>query len=347
MRRVVVAGAFGFFGRAALERLRADGLQPLAASRQARGDLQLDVEDPASIRRALRSGDVVIDAAGPFQLRTMTLVETAIEVGFDLVDLSDSLDYAPAVAARAARFETAGIAVLTSCSSTSAITAALTRLSGIVEPESLSVFLAPATRETANAGTSRSLLHSLGRPIRVWRDGRLVADVGWRASRAFDFPQPVGRVCGYLMETVDAILLPRVWPSLREVSFWVDSRSALLNSLFALAARHRTVRFFVSALAGAGRTIARRLGATSGGLAVDVAARRLRAGYAITAGRRSYLSAVAPAVLAARALAEDRFGRRGFVAPDAYVDSDELVAYLRALGMVCGPINVEHRNERL
>ena len=35
-------------------------------------------------------------------------------------------------------------------------------------------------------------------------------------------PGPVGLVCGRLFETADAVYLPRIWPSLREVDMVVD-----------------------------------------------------------------------------------------------------------------------------
>src|SRR5260370_30049982 len=102
MRRIVVAGGLGFFGRTAAERLRADGAQPLIAARRPGADLRLDVEDPASLRAALRPGDVVLDIVGPFQDRTTALAEAVLEIGCDLVDIADSRAYvAPLYALRA------------------------------------------------------------------------------------------------------------------------------------------------------------------------------------------------------------------------------------------------------
>ena len=90
MRRILVAGGFGFFGSAVVAALRAEGLAPLVASRRVGADIVMDVEDREGISRSLRSGDVVIDAVGPFQQRSMRLVEAAAAMGFDLVDLADS-----------------------------------------------------------------------------------------------------------------------------------------------------------------------------------------------------------------------------------------------------------------
>ncbi|MBI1901740.1 MAG: saccharopine dehydrogenase NADP-binding domain-containing protein, partial [Planctomycetia bacterium] len=69
------------------------GHAPLVASRRAGADLVLDAEDPASLRAALRPGDVILDAAGPFQRRSTALVEAAIDRRCDVVDLADGLHY--------------------------------------------------------------------------------------------------------------------------------------------------------------------------------------------------------------------------------------------------------------
>lgn len=55
----------------------------------------------------------------------------------------------------------------------------------------------------------------------------------------------------------------------------------------------------------------------------------------VFAPRRSYLAAVSPAVLAIRAIASGRFTERGRVPHDRHVDPDELIAYLRRLGIEC------------
>src|SRR6185295_9533189 len=143
MRRIVVLGGTGFFGAAAVERLRADGLQPLIATMHGQADLRLDVNSRASIKSALRPFDVVVDAVGPFQTRSTALIEAAIETGIDVVDLSDSLEYAEKIEGLRLRIEAAGIRVLTSCSSVSAISAAAVHLSGFEKPVRLSVCLSP------------------------------------------------------------------------------------------------------------------------------------------------------------------------------------------------------------
>jgi len=333
-RRIVVLGAGGFFGSVATERLVAEGLTPVRSSRRPGiFELPIDASDPGSIRSRLRSGDIVLDAAGPFQNRNTALVEAAIEVGFDVVDLSDSLAYAGRILAIRGRIDRAGVRILTSCSAVSAVSAALVRLSGIREPVRVSVFLAPASRATANPGTIRSFLGSVGRPVSVWRDGRLVSRVGWRTSRPFPWP---GRrdARAFLTESADALLLPEGWPSVRAVDFWVDTQLPLANALLLTAARTPGGPALVGRLSVVGPAVARRLGATGGGFGVEVEApdggvlRRVLSGSA-----QSYLIAVAPAALAVRALAAGRFHEVGLVAVDRQTDPDELVRYLATAGI--------------
>lgn len=335
MKRVIVVGGFGFFGGAVVELLRAIGVAPLIASRRATADLQIDAEDPASLRAGLRREDIVVDTAGPFQNRTTALVEAAMDIRFDVIDISDSLDYTLRVDALRPRIEETGIRVLTSCSSVSTVVAALVRRSGVQDPVRVSVFLSPAAKETASSGTGGSLQHSLGRTIRVLRGGRLVSAVGWRESRPFQMPPPIGRACGYLMESVHALTLPRIWPSLREADFWVDSRVPGLNLVFSLAARVPVMRWIVSRLQSRGLVVARLLGSKAGGMLVEIEGAGAVAQAILVARRRSYLVAVAPAVLVARALSEGRFEPRGLVPHDRHVDPEELVGYLSNLGVTC------------
>jgi saccharopine dehydrogenase-like NADP-dependent oxidoreductase len=334
VRRVVVLGGTGFFGAAAVERLRADGLEPLVAARHGIAELRLDVSSRASIKAALRPFDVVVDAVGPYQSRSTALIEAAIEIGFDVIDLSDSLEYAEKVEGLRLRIEAAGIRVLTSCSSVSAISAAAVRLSGFTNPVRLAVFLSPATRFTANPGTSRSLLNSLGAPIRVFRGGRLVRVLGWREARAFRMPLPLGRTRGFLCESADGFLLPRVWPSLRRVDFYVHSGAPLLDGTLSLASRSGALRRLIARTLPASLVFARLFGSQTGCLAFEVEdAEGSLWSLALVSSKRGYFTAVAPAVLAARAIAQGRFDPQGFVPPDRQVDPAALLEYLVRLGV--------------
>lgn len=334
MRRIVVLGGSGFFGAAAVEQLRAKGAAVMSASRRPEADLRLDVEEPASLRAALDEGDVVIDTVGPFQNRTTALVEAALEIGFDLIDISDSLAYVTMLYKLQERIDASGIRVLTACSSLSAVSAAMVRRSGVDDPVRVTEVLVPATRYTANPGSGGSLLRSVGHPIRVLREGRLVTQTGWCESGVFQLPPPIGTIHGYLCESPDAVTLPRIWPEVRTVEFYVDSQVPGFNTTFALAARSRPIRRLVARLQSAGLQLARFLGSRSGCLALEVEGSDGSVTRCALVGKdKGYLTPIAPAVLAAQAIAEGRFEGCGLLLPHQYVEPGELFDYLSSLGI--------------
>ena len=331
MKRIVVLGGLGFFGRTVIEQLKILGISTMIAARRAAADIQVDANEPVSIRTSFSAGDLVIDAAGPFQKRSMALLEAAIEIGFDLVDLNDNLRYAEQVLALEGSIARAGICVLSSASSVSAVAAAIVRQSKVKTPVRVTGFLAPASRHTANRGSALSLIQSVGRPVRALRDGRLQTIRGWSETRRFAMPDPVGLVCGRLFETADAVYLPRIWPSLREVDMVVDPNTPGVNTLLWLAARLPRFRRLLERQVRLGTWISTTIGSTAGGIGYEIEdASGDVARFAIFSGKNSFVTAVAPAVLATRAIVDGRLQSTGLVLPDRHVDPAELVAYLRS-----------------
>lgn len=324
----MLLGGSGFFGSAIAQALRERGFEPHAPSHA-----EADVENADSLISALQARDVVIDAAGPFHRRTTKLLEVAIRAGFDVIDLCDNLDYALTVQAMDARLKAAGVRVLTSCSAVSAVTAAAVSKSGIADPIRVSVCLLPASRDSSSSGTAASLFRSLTRPIRELRDGQLTATTGWSRSRAFKVPLRRGVVRGYLAESADAVTLPRAWPSLRDVDFFVDTQALGMNRLIATAQRVPAGGQLLERLAPVGLPLTRLLGSHSGGYVVEVAGQDALVATALVAPRRSYLAAVLPATLAAKSMAGGELPLAGVVPADRLCDSDELFAELQKAGI--------------
>ena len=327
MRRVLVVGA-GFFGGLVAARLAAVGVTPLVASRRSQtAALRLDAEDESSLRAVLQPGDVVVDTAGPFAMRTTRLVRVAMERGCDVIDLAESLAWGEAILALSDRVRDANIRVYPACSAVAAVAGAAVRASRIAAPESVDLFLAPASAETASPATVQSFAGSLGRPIRTLRDGRLTEVRGYGKTRRF----PGSHRAGGLVESAAAVLLLRSWPSLRRVEFWVDPNAPLARVSLTLAAR-------VPPLAALARAVAPRFGAgpfgrRDGAFAVMVRDASRAASYTFSAARRSYLIAVEPAVMVAETLATGAAPAPGLILPHAQVDPDALFARLLSLGI--------------
>jgi saccharopine dehydrogenase-like NADP-dependent oxidoreductase len=327
--RIIVAGASGFFGSEVMQLLRAGGSVALAASRRPGSDVRLDVEDRASIRDALRAGDVVVDAAGPFHERTTVLIEEAIAIGFDVVDLCDNLAYARRVAALDAPARERRVRLLNGCSSVSVLSALALGLSEIREPAIAHGFLAPATRRTANRGAVESFLSSVGNTIEVWRGGAWQRTRGWAQSRAF---ASIGR-CGRLVESADSFTLPRIFPSLRDVDFWVDPNVRGSRPLLALASRVRPVVLLVSVFVEYGAHLGKFLGSGSGMLAYEVEGVDGDRAAVMWTGRDSFLMAAIPAALAAERLAAGGFDGAGVIPPDRQISGPAVLEALARHGI--------------
>jgi hypothetical protein len=325
VNRIIVAGALGFFGSMVVRILRDHGSTPLLASRQYGGDLVLDVENRPSIRAAIHPHDVIVDATAPFQKRSATLIDEAIALGADVIDLSDSLGYATLIATRAEAARERGVRILNGCSAVSVLSAFAIERSGFRNPTALHGFLAPATRRTANRGATESLLASVGQTIHVLRAGKLHAARGWSEAREFAAIRRRGR----LMEMADTITLPRVYPSLREVDFWVDPNVPGAGLLLPWIAR-------VPALARYGRPLARIFGSSKGILAYEIEGPANERTTVVFTGRESFLTAAIPAALAARRLASAEPCPPGIVPVDRHVDGDALAAALTRYGVCIG-----------
>jgi hypothetical protein len=314
MKRVVVLGGSGFFGRLILEKLTAAGLKPLAASRS-KGDLRIDANDPASIRAVLKPRDLVVDAAGPFHKRTVALIEAARTIGFDVIDLSDSFDYSKKIYDMEAPISAAGIRVLTACSVLSTISAMVLAASGLTEPRRLSAYIVPPSGKTASHGSASSMITSL---------------LG--TSRSFRFPNQLGRRWGLMIKTVDSITLPRVYPTLRTTQAVIDTRIWSMNVLLAIASRFGAIRRVMERYEPTIVDVIRRFGPKHGVVAYEIASVQANK-YVVFSGEKTYMLSVLPAIHAAIAIEKGRFSHRGLVAPPDHIDAAELFEAVKSEGI--------------
>ncbi len=334
MKRIVVAGGLGFFGSAITRHLRNAGFNPLIGSRQKSADLQLDVENRGSLKSSLKKGDVVIDAVGPFQTRSDTLLHSAMEMGFDVVDISDSLSYASGVLDLEDDIAASGIRFLTACSTVSTVSAAAIRLSSIQDPTHFRGILVPSTRQSAVKGSASSFMASIGRPIHTRQDGALVTQPGFGRSTVHGFPPPLGQRRGFLVEMADSITLPRIWKGLRTVEYFIDPHVPGLSSLLRLASKSPSMRRIVESTLPLGVSLCRFMGSPHGGVGFTIEGKGdKRVTISILSTQDAYITAVLPVALAVeRLVRQEDDVPPGVVRHDRHVDPERLMAELENHG---------------
>ena len=234
--KVLVIGGAGYFGRLLADDLRRyTRCEPVIASRHS--SVKADLSDRSSLEAALSGVKIAVCAAGPFQRIPTSLAELCLERGIHYIDLADDRGFVQRVRALA---ENRGspAAVCTGWSTVSALSGAMAALAteGMSSVDSIYIHMAPGNRGARRVGTIASLLHSVGRPFTVLRDGRPRSVAGWSEPREFRFPSPVGVRRGYLIDVPDHELFPEYFNA-RTVEFRAGSELAILNGCLSLLRR--------------------------------------------------------------------------------------------------------------
>ncbi len=181
-------------GRRIVQVLEQGGVEAQVAGR--RGPILANVHAPAPFLETLTSGDVVIDAVGPYLHDPRLLVQGCLERGAHYIDLSESPEFQASV--RAALQDWSGTprsAIATGCSTIPAMADALMSL--IERPgDDIArrvVWLSMGTRNPVSAALMYSLLRPLGRRHRHgrwWRELRTCRLGDGRTPKNGSYPAP-------------------------------------------------------------------------------------------------------------------------------------------------------------
>ncbi|MBX7213104.1 MAG: saccharopine dehydrogenase NADP-binding domain-containing protein [Thermoflexales bacterium] len=345
--KVLVLGGYGVFGSQICDALARDANLALTVAGRdpARGErfaaslganfARLDATDPASLRAALAATDLVINTAGPFQIRGYELPELCIQGGRAYVDIGDGRGYVEGFGALDAAARAAGVFVCTGASSSPAITAAL--LESLL-PElgtlcSVRVALSAGNKNRPGLATITSILSYVGAPVRVWEEGAWVTHRGWTMGTNEQFPAPVGRRRVQLCDTAELGLFPARYGAARVV-FRAGVELNLFNdAIGALGGLRRLVPAFHPDRLAAPLTrlsdLFKAFGSLAGAVAVwatDADGRER--GAAVVAPRNGPRVASSPAVLLARDLAAGRITQAGAFQGMGLLSVDALAAFL-------------------
>jgi hypothetical protein len=235
-QRVLILGAYGFFGGIIAEKLaRAPGVELLLAGRDAsrvtalayriglravdaRALDAMDAKLPTLLRKL--GVNVVIHTAGPFQGQKYAVAAACIQARAHYLDLADGRDFVTGIA----RFDTAargaGVCVFSGVSTLPALSSAVVdqHRASFKRLDSISIGISSGAKLPGMA-TVRSVLGYCGKPIRVWENGAWTQTRGWLDRRTFTFPKPVGARLLGRCDVPDLELMPQRYDGVRTVSF--------------------------------------------------------------------------------------------------------------------------------
>jgi saccharopine dehydrogenase-like NADP-dependent oxidoreductase len=253
--RVVLLGAGGIFGNRLARRLAGDGrfelvlagrthavLQELAGELRnaAGGGVTIAVldalADDFATRLASLRAQLVIHAAGPFQLQDYRVAQACLDCGSHYVDLADGRDFVAGITRLDAAARSAGRLVASGASSVPALSSAVVDawMSRFARLDRIESAISPGNRTPRGDATVASILGYCGRPIRVWRDARWQVAHGWMGTRRVRLAN-ARRLVG-ICDVPDLELFPQRYPGVRTVQFRAGLELPLLHGGTWLAA---------------------------------------------------------------------------------------------------------------
>src|SRR5215813_1808124 len=307
MTKILVIGGRGYFGRLLIDDLlRNSDSELVVASRQAFRSSRFetvvaDLRDPDSLERALTGVKIAICVAGPYQNFPTTLAELCLSRGIHYIDLADDRVFVKKIRSLASDHKN-DASVCTGWSTVSALSGLLAGIAsdGMTGIDSIHIQMAPGNRGARHTATIASLMHSVGQPFIICRDGKSQCVVGWSEPREFVFPSPVGKRQGYLVDVPDHEIFPRLFDA-RTVEFRASSELQILNQCLSLLQRTRRNWVSSSGLLQRAAGLMSRIGHDWGAIGVEVAGDVVRK-VCIVADSRGERIAVMPASVMVAAL---------------------------------------------
>ena len=361
MKSIMIVGASGVFGSRLVEQLAAGSYDLILAGRDARKAADLmatlrarntpvrfeifDRTKPDTVRLRALGPLVIVDAAGPFQNSSLALAEAAIAAGIHYVDLADARDFVARIHELSDGARAAGVTVISGASSTPALSHAVIdqMVRGWSRIDSILVAISPGNRAPRGVSVVSAILSHVGKPVKVFREGRMSEAFGWSLNEKIEIAG-VGTRHVALCDTPDLDLLvsrynPRIAAEFKAgLELGVMHRGLRLlgflrsrKLLPPLALFARPIRFIASLFG--------RFGSDRGGMFIRVMGKdgknqSVRACWSLAAGQ-----GIGPTVPALPALALiQRIAVGGPLLPGAYaaaghVHYDEMMNHLNRLGI--------------
>lgn len=191
-------GATGYTGRLVARRLAQAGVDVIVAGRDPQGVRAVaeplglawtafGLADAEAAARALAGVDVVLNAAGPFEVTAAPMVDACLRAGAHYLDLGGEWPvFVDLIACDEAARE-AGIMIMPGVGLTIVATDCLMALAKQAQPDAVKLRLGISRPQVVTRGTVASAAHLLSPDVVIRRAGRLVSVPAGSLAHAFDF----------------------------------------------------------------------------------------------------------------------------------------------------------------
>ena len=302
--RILIIGGYGTFGSRLAQLLNeAEGLTLVIGGRSLRAATAfceslapgaptepLAFDRDGDVRALLHNAraDLVIDAAGPFQNygdNPYRIARAAIEAGIHYIDLADGSNFVREIVSLDELAKSHGVFALAGLSTCPALTGAVVhRLAADLESvDVIHAGIAPSPFAGVGSNVIRAIAAYAGRPIKLWREGRVRVGYGLIDTKRYVISPPgdLPLACRTfsLVEVPDLRLFGESWPYAKTVWVGAGPVPGSLHALVRCLARFVKWRV-VKSLAPYARFMFRavnklRWGEHRGGMFVSVVGRRI------------------------------------------------------------------------
>lgn len=259
--RVLVIGGYGAFGGRLIDLLLDEARltlivagRDLAAAQRfcaGRRDRPARLEPVEFDRRAPEAviadqhPDIVVDAAGPFQLYgpdPYRAVRATLAAGAHWIDLADGAEFVRGIAALDAEAVAGNRFVLSGASSFPVLTAGVVRRLRpmLQELDSIVAGIAPSPFAVVGLNVIRAISSYAGKPVRVRENGGWTTRYGLVSSRKLTVTpegiDPLNPIRFALVDVPDLVVLAKDWPDAGTVWMGAGPTPAVMHWLLWLAA---------------------------------------------------------------------------------------------------------------
>ncbi len=247
MKRILVLGGYGVFGRRICERLaRVQDIEVIIAGRSLKkandfaktitnaqcniSTLEIDIQTLHSSELDDQNIFALINACGPFHIQDYTLAQLCIELGIHYIDLSDNRAFVTEISVLNDAAVNCGVCVISGASTVPALSSAvIDHFQGeFSELESIDYGVTPGNQTDRGVGTVAAILSYVGKPFETQINNNQKTIYGWQNLHRTHYPV-IGRRWMSNCDIPDLDLFLERYPNLKNIRFYAGLQLSLLH----------------------------------------------------------------------------------------------------------------------